>query len=303
MPAAIPPQPINPPPPEPVDVADGVRLAVRRWRPTAPDPGGQPWLLVHGLASNARLWDGVAARLAAAGREAVAVDLRLHGQSADLNRDTELAVDTPTVADDLAGVLDTLGWDRAAVAGQSWGGNVVVELAHRHPERVAATAGIDGGTIRLADRFPEWDDCAAALAPPDFTGRTIGEIEGHMTSMAADWPAEGRAAALANFRVAEDGQARPWLVLRDHLRVLRGLWEHDPFAAFPHLAMPVLLVGAGSEPASDHDRHREAAFDRAVALLPDGRQQWFRPAHHDVHAQHPGLVTESLLDLESAVGR
>ena len=54
-------------------------LGARYW------PGASvsvPALLVHGLASNARVWDGVAALLAAAGREVLAVDLRGHGASA-----------------------------------------------------------------------------------------------------------------------------------------------------------------------------------------------------------------------------
>ena len=38
--------------------------------------------------------------------------------------------------------------------GQSWGGNVVVELAARFPHQVAAVAVIDGGFLRLADDFP-----------------------------------------------------------------------------------------------------------------------------------------------------
>ena len=61
-----------------VTVADGVRLHVRHW-PGEPDR--TPFLLVHGLSSNARLWDGVATRLAAAGYPAYAVDLRSHGES------------------------------------------------------------------------------------------------------------------------------------------------------------------------------------------------------------------------------
>ena len=49
-------------------------------------PGGaaHPVLLVHGLSSNARLWDGVSEHLAAAGHPVVAVDLRGHGASADV---------------------------------------------------------------------------------------------------------------------------------------------------------------------------------------------------------------------------
>src|SRR5204862_1506909 len=59
-----------------VRVADGVFLHVRQW------PGERrPFLLVHGLSSNARLCDGVAAELSAAAHAAHAVDLRSHGDS------------------------------------------------------------------------------------------------------------------------------------------------------------------------------------------------------------------------------
>ena len=57
-------------------VTGGVHLHAHRW-----DGTGRPFVLVHGLASNARLWDGVAARLADAGHRVVAVDLRGHGRS------------------------------------------------------------------------------------------------------------------------------------------------------------------------------------------------------------------------------
>ena len=45
-----------------VEVAAGVRLRVRAWRAKGA-PVSVPYLLVHGLSSNARLWDGVAVRL------------------------------------------------------------------------------------------------------------------------------------------------------------------------------------------------------------------------------------------------
>src|SRR5436305_1116006 len=59
---------------ERVRVADSVYLHVRRW------PGDKrPFLLVHGLSSNARLWDQVARDLSAAGYPVHAVDLRPPG--------------------------------------------------------------------------------------------------------------------------------------------------------------------------------------------------------------------------------
>jgi pimeloyl-ACP methyl ester carboxylesterase len=51
-------------PPEVITVDAGpVGLGARSWQGGA----GRPVLLVHGLSSNARLWDGVGAHLAAAG--------------------------------------------------------------------------------------------------------------------------------------------------------------------------------------------------------------------------------------------
>lgn len=106
--------------------------------------GGIPFLLVHGLASNARMWDGVASRLSAAGHPSAAVDRRAHGESDGSDEGFDFA----TLAADLAAVAGHC-FDRPVVAvGQSWGGNVVLELARRHPDRVGAVGLVDGGFIR-----------------------------------------------------------------------------------------------------------------------------------------------------------
>src|SRR2546430_5388139 len=140
-----------------VRVAQGVFLHVRRW------PGERrPFLLVHGLSSNALLWGEVAEALAAAGHPVHAVDLRSHGDS-DAPPD---GYDTATAADDLA----ALGLTGAVVAGQSWGGNVAVALAAKHPEMVAALALVDGGWLDPASEFESWEACEAALRPPQVDG-------------------------------------------------------------------------------------------------------------------------------------
>ena len=70
--------PPGPPDSRRIPVAPDISLNVRT---RALDAAGTPVLLVHGLASNARLWDGVASRLAADGHPVAAVDQRGHGQS------------------------------------------------------------------------------------------------------------------------------------------------------------------------------------------------------------------------------
>ncbi len=274
-----------------VPIASGIELRTIRWEPEEPTLA-TPWLLVHGLSSNARLWDGVGRRLAEAGHLAVAVDLRAHGLSSKVDGPFDMA----TVADDLHHLLEALGWPTANLVGQSWGGNVVVEAAHRHPEQASMVVCVDGGFIRLANRFPKWEQASKVMAPPPLAGTPLDRIQHWLATSAADWPEEGRLGTLANFEHTDgpDGQTvSPWLTFDRHLAVLRGLWEHDPFTMFAELQVPLLMIGADSADAPSEEKHE--AIDRAVALAPRGRAEWFRPAHHDVHAQKPDEVTALLL--------
>ena len=106
---------------------------------------------------------------------------------------------------------------------------------------------------------------------------------------------------LASFRVLDDGTVEPWLTLDHHLLVLRGLWEHDPFVRLATITAPVLLL-----PADDGDAEataeKEAAVARALSAQPAARVHWFRPADHDVHAQHPVEVATVLHDAVTALG-
>lgn len=271
---------------EHVPVTDDVALHVRRWH------GGErrPMLLVHGLASNARLWDGVAARLHAAGHPVAAVDQRGHGRSSKPDDGYDMA----TVVEDLRRLLDALDWERPVVAGQSWGGNVVLELAARHPGLTAGVVGVDGGTIELAERFPSWDACASALRPPAMAGTPVAELERMLRSSHPDWPESGIQGTLACFEVRDDGTIAPWLTLERHLLVLRGLWEHRPSRRYPQVEDPVLLLAADSGPGGGewHDA-KVAAHESAAAALPRGRVEWLR-GDHDLHAQHPEQVAELL---------
>src|SRR4051794_34327372 len=81
----------------------GVSLHVREWAPA--EPTATPFLLVHGLASCAALWDGVGEVLAGLGHPVAAVDQRGHG----LSDKPDTGYDHVTVADDLAAVLAELG--------------------------------------------------------------------------------------------------------------------------------------------------------------------------------------------------
>jgi hypothetical protein len=176
-----------------------------------------------------------------------------------------------------------------------------VELVHRHPDAARLVVGVDGGTIELRRRFPCWQDCAHRLAPPMLAGTPRAELERRLREAHPDWPDQGIEGVLASFRVLDDGTVEPWLTLDHHLQALRGLWEHDPFDRLATITTPVLLLPADDGDASA-TAEKEAAVARALSTLPAGRAHWFRPADHDVHAQHPAAVAAVLHDAVSALG-
>jgi len=273
-----------------VDVAAGVRLRVRHY------PGaGTPFLLVHGLSSNARLWDQVAARLSGAGHPVYAVDLRSHGESTA----PPDGYDTGTAADDLAAVCARLDLVRPVVAGQSWGGNVVARLAARHPELPASLALVDGGWIDLTATFDSWERCADALRPPDVDGRPIAEMRSYLTRTHPAWSPDAIEATLANMREEPDGTVRRRLSIPHHMQIVRSMWDDPPWRDFPEITVPVLLLPAIAAEGGDGKR---ALVTKAAGSLARARIKEYVGADHDLHAQHPDDVAGDLLDLAELAG-
>lgn len=284
-----------------VVVPGGPRLAVRR-----ADGEGRAFLLVHGLASNARMWDGVGRRLAAAGHPVVAVDQRGHGRS----EQPPAGYTTERCAADLAAVCEVLGFtgDRAPVAaGQSWGGNVVLTLAARYGG-VTALALVDGGWLRLGARFPTFERCWQALEPPHFDEVSMTDLVAAVARSHPDWPPEGRAGLLANFLERPDGTVRARLGREHHRSILRSLWAGDPRRLYPLVDVPVLLVPAVTVGSDDQPggasttAAKRAEVAEALARLPRAEVVEYVGAHHDLHAQHPDRLARDLISLAAAAG-
>ena len=172
------------------------------------------FLLVHGLASNARLWDGVAAVCIGGAHGVRSVDLRGQGLSAKPKDGFEFE----TMASDLAGLIEQRMSPPVIAAGQSFGGNLVLELAARHPELVSGVVCVDGGFVDLQSAWPDWNDALQLLTPPPLDHLHGERLSTDAAAVFPGWPEEGVNAQLANLEIQTDGRVTRRLALDSHLQ-------------------------------------------------------------------------------------
>jgi pimeloyl-ACP methyl ester carboxylesterase len=114
---------------------NGIRMAVYE------QGSGFPVVLCHGFPELAYSWRKQLPALAEAGFRAIAPDQRGYGRTDKPGAVEEY--DIRRLTDDLAGLLDVLGLDRAVFCGHDWGGHVVWEMAAFHPDRVAGIIALN----------------------------------------------------------------------------------------------------------------------------------------------------------------
>ena len=146
--------------------ANGIELAYE----TFGDRGDPPVVLVMGLGTQMIAWpDALCEQIAAGGRYVVRYDNRdvglsthLHGKRAPDVKDILLRRKRPVyrvddMADDLIGLLDALGLDKAHVVGASMGGFIAQTAAIAHPDRVRSLTLImtSTGSRRVGQARPK----------------------------------------------------------------------------------------------------------------------------------------------------
>ena len=267
-----------------IPMPDETRLAVR-----LSDDDGTPVLLVHGLASNALLWRDVAEGLARRGNAVAAVDLRGHGRS---DR-PELGYDTEQCAADVQALIAALGWGdrRPLLAGQSWGGNVAMRAAARD-DVWGGLLCVDGGWIHLQERFPTFEECWQALAPPGFGAASPQDVASMILQHLSGWPDNALGAVLGNLEVV-DGRVQNRLSRDRHRSILHSLWSDSPVADYRKVRCPTHLMVAGRDASPD--------VELASSQISHATVSWHPDSHHDIHLQHPERVLGQLELLLSRV--
>ncbi|VTU34319.1 Dihydrolipoyllysine-residue acetyltransferase component of acetoin cleaving system [Variovorax sp. PBL-H6] len=248
---------------------------------------GKSLLLVHGLGSSWRSWQGIMEPLAAQ-RSVTAIDLPGFGKSPPLDGEVSLQ----TMADALAQFLrehELIGTD---AAGSSVGAQLLLELARR--------GGVLGSVVSLGPGgfWLGWERFVFA-ASAWFAHRLARSLQFAMPTLSAhDW---SRRLLLARFSV-QPAALPPSMVLEEmrsyasacsYGAMLRALLREPALqgAAAGSLTSP-LVIGWGRL-----DRvclPRQAA--RAMQLYPGARLHWFERCGHFPHWDAPEETTRLILE-------
>lgn len=248
---------------------------------------GEPLLLLHGLGSQYQVWQPVIDRLAAS-REVVGVDLPGFGDSPPLPHDRQPSAAELTGA--VAGFLDSIGWDRPHVAGNSLGGWIGLELAKQGRARSVAAIGPAGfgnrreraftvESLRLTHRVAQ---LTYGVAP-----RTLGTAIGRRLSLSQVFARPQRMtvdAAVGATRNFADSPGVPGA-----LEALR----QGHFSGGEAIDVPVTMIWGDRERLLPR-RERQAA--RSVRSVPGARLVWLRGCGHTPTWDDPPAVAQAILD-------
>lgn len=281
---------------------NGLRFHYLRW-----GEAGPPLVLVHGLASNAHIWELAAAELAADFR-VFALDQRNHGLTDPAPAEDGFAF--ATITRDLQAFIEALNLEPPVLVGHSWGAAVALHYAAGRPAAAAGMVLVDGALsqLRLMPGMT-WEQAEVWLRPPDLDGLPRQALLERVR--AALGPAYSEAAertALASFRLDEEDRAYRRLPIPRHMQIARALYDLEVFDLFARLRCPALLCPAvPPAPRGEHDEQFLAAkrqgAARAEAANPRVRSRWFEDTVHDIPLHRPVELARAIAEFGRQVAR
>lgn len=242
------------------------------------NPDGPPLLFLNGGMMTMGAWEPVAAPL---GERFHVIRCDFRGQIFSPG-EPEPSLDAHV--SDVVALLDSLGIQRAHVAGTSFGGFVALKLAALHPERVASVA-----VIAAAERItPElWEGSArtreAALAAAAGTGDGGRVLDFVLPATYSPAYMEANAELLGVHRRQTALLPRVWFLgIAGILSALEGL---DLTPDLPRIQCPALIV------AGEEDRMFPLEHSRALASgIPGARLVVVPGGSHGMVIERPDEV-------------
>lgn len=173
-------------------------------------------------------------------------------------------------ADDVAGLLDHLGWEHCHVLGISFGGMVAQEVALRHPQRIdrlVLACSSPGGAGGSSAPLHEYE-----RLPVDEQGAVRMQVQDRRHDAA--WRAAHADEVAAFHERIVRAQSRPPEARRGSRLQLEARAEHDTFDRLHLITAPTLVAGGR------HDGQAPQENQRAIATrIPGARLEFFEGGH------------------------
>ena len=217
---------------------------------------GKSALLVHGLASNARIWTYVAKHLADADYQLIALDTGGHGLS-----------DKPQNGYSFDQIYKDL----------------------------SAIVLVGGGIVQL-NKVPgaDWEATRLWLTPPRLAGMKLDDFIALLESPDSKWVPNDEMIQqiLSNFEIDEQERIYPRLNFEHHMQIVRNIWEYKLHDHYESIRCPVLMVPARpAEPLSTRERNFLEAKEQGINLAHEKIAQlkvlWMENSIHDIPLQRP----------------
>jgi len=262
---------------------------------------GSPMLvLLHGLASNARIWELVGDELAARGFAIIAPDARGHG----LTDKPEDGYDFETYTRDLTALLNACDLIHPILVGHSWGASVALDYAARFSIGPRAPAGIvlvDGGTIQMDATGRSWEEMRDRLTPPRLAGMPLEALLSRLSGPNSRWQPDARAVRiiLGNFEISADETISPHLSFEHHMQIVRAMWEFKTYERYARVRCPVMAIPARPlDPLTEQEReflsNKESGIAIAQERVRDFRVYWMEDTIHDIPLQRPVELADQI---------
>jgi pimeloyl-ACP methyl ester carboxylesterase len=251
-------------------------------------PPSSPIVLLHGLTATRRYVVMGSRVLERSGLRVISYDARGHGRSTPAP--DHGAYGYERLARDLLAVLDTLGIDRAVLAGASMGAHTIARFALHHPERVAALGLITPSYDPAADTtgpdaYAGWDALAQGLR--------AGGVEGFLAAYDFSTVPD-------TWRPTVETVVRQRLSAHDHPEAVADALEvvprSRPFERIEELGAiqaPALVIASRDEADPGHPL---AVGERYAQAIPDARLIVEDPGRSPL-AWQGGQLSKALLEL------
>ncbi len=253
---------------------------------------GMPLVLIHGFSSSTYSWKDVFGPLSEQYR-VIAVDLKGFGFSSKPDGDYTRR----TQGEIVVKLLDHLKIDKAVLCGNSMGGEVSMNIALHHPERVSGLILIDSGGVKvagsgsLAPNATQWPVIGPAIAALALTRDSLVR-KGLQTSYYDDSKIDDtRVAAYYRPLRTRDGQRAVYLA--------RKQFAEGPIEAeIPQIQQPTLIIWGNQDELIPVEAGR-----KLNALIKQSRLVILNKCGHVPQEEMPQSVIAEITSFMSSINR